>query len=72
MHFRKSGRFFTSSKKCDRTEQGAGELGPLGSARELNLLSKKQSPKTILVSRKCGDLVRLFLTRFRQVVVAQT
>ena len=28
-HFQKSGRYFKSSEKFNRTEQGAGELGPL-------------------------------------------
>ena len=31
-HFRKAGRFFRSLEIVGRTEQGAGELGPLGSA----------------------------------------
>jgi len=32
MHFRKCRRFFQSLENVGMTEQGAGELGPLGSA----------------------------------------
>jgi len=31
-HFQQCGRFFKSLQFVARTEQGAGELGPLGSA----------------------------------------
>ena len=41
-HFWKCGHFFRSVVIVGRTEQGAGELGPLGSACSEILLPKKQ------------------------------
>jgi len=41
-HFPKSGRFFKTVEIVDRTEQGAGELGPLGSAGRTGGLPPRQ------------------------------
>ena len=53
-YFRKAGRSFNSSKKFDRQEQGAGELGPLGGFMILNVNQGKKRRlryDSILLSR---------------------
>jgi len=72
MYFSKSGRFFKSSEKFGRTEQGAGELGPLGSACRVKVFSlKEHNPKTKKKTVGLEILPHFFLARFQSAVVAQ-
>jgi len=68
--FLKSGRFFRLVEKFDWTEQGAGELGPLGSAGRTVGLPTGQT-KLIERNGTLRAFPKLFSTRFQTGVVAR-
>jgi len=70
MHFRNCSRFFRLLEIAGRTEQGAGELGPLGSAGRTDGLPTRQ---TNLIERSLmlRAFVKCLFTRFLNAVVAR-
>jgi len=64
MYFRNSGHFFQLSEKFVRTEHGAGELGPLGSACSEILLPKKQQHRNQCCAIDDGKFGHRFIHAF--------